>query len=32
MKRLDASGVAAVRAYLDDPEGWSKAHGGKTQA
>jgi orotate phosphoribosyltransferase len=28
-KRLDAAGVAAVRGFLDDPEGWSKAHGGK---
>ena len=32
IKRLDASGIAAVRAFLDDPEGWSKAHGGKTHA
>jgi orotate phosphoribosyltransferase len=28
-KRLDPAGVAAVRAFLDDPEGWSMAHGGK---
>ena len=28
-KRLDSSGTATVRAFLDDPEGWSKAHGGK---
>jgi orotate phosphoribosyltransferase len=27
--RLDASGIRAVRAYLDDPEGWSLKHGGK---
>ena len=26
---LDAAGVAAVRAFLDDPEGWSQSHGGK---
>ena len=26
---LDAAGVAAVRAFLDDPEGWSASHGGK---
>jgi len=29
-KRLDSAGIAAVRAFLDDPEGWSKTHGGKT--
>jgi orotate phosphoribosyltransferase len=29
-KRLDSAGIAAVRAFLDDPEGWSKSHGGKT--
>jgi orotate phosphoribosyltransferase len=27
--RLDAAGIAAVRAFLDDPEGWSTRHGGK---
>ena len=27
--RLDASGSAAVRAFLGDPEGWSLRHGGK---
>jgi orotate phosphoribosyltransferase len=27
--RLDAAGVAAVRAFLGDPEGWSARHGGK---
>jgi len=26
---LDADGIAAVRAFLDDPEGWSAKHGGK---
>jgi orotate phosphoribosyltransferase len=29
---LDASGAAAVRAFLDDPEGWSAGHGGKAAA
>ena len=29
-ERLDSAGLAAVRAFLGDPEGWSKAHGGKT--
>ncbi len=29
---LDAAGVKAVRAFLDDPEGWSQAHGGKVAA
>jgi orotate phosphoribosyltransferase len=29
-KRLDSAGIATVRAFLDDPEGWSKTHGGKT--
>ncbi len=28
-KRLDATGIKAVRSFLDDPEGWSKSHGGK---
>ncbi len=28
-KRLDAAGITAVRGFLDDPEGWSKTHGGK---
>ena len=27
---LDAAGVAEVRAFLEDPETWSAAHGGKT--
>jgi orotate phosphoribosyltransferase len=27
--RLDASSQAKVRAFLEDPEGWSTAHGGK---
>jgi orotate phosphoribosyltransferase len=27
---LDAGSQAKVRAFLDDPEGWSAAHGGKT--
>jgi orotate phosphoribosyltransferase len=27
--RLDAAGIAAVRAFLDDPESWSAGHGGK---
>lgn len=27
---LDARGVAEVRAFLEDPDGWSAAHGGKT--
>ena len=27
---LDAGGVAEVRAFLEDPDGWSAAHGGKT--
>ena len=26
---LDAAGIAAVRAFLEDPEGWSRKHGGK---
>jgi len=26
---LDAGGIKAVRAFLDDPEGWSARHGGK---
>jgi len=29
---LDAAGVIAVRAFLDDPEGWSAKHGGKAAA
>ena len=29
MGRLDAAGLKAVRAFLDDPEGWSVQHGGK---
>jgi orotate phosphoribosyltransferase len=29
---LDAKGLADVRAFLNDPEGWSAAHGGKTSA
>jgi orotate phosphoribosyltransferase len=28
-KRLDSAGIAVVRAFLDDPEDWSKTHGGK---
>jgi orotate phosphoribosyltransferase len=28
--RLDANSQAKVRAFLEDPEGWSTAHGGKT--
>jgi orotate phosphoribosyltransferase len=28
-KTFDAGKIAAVRAYLDDPHGWSAAHGGK---
>jgi orotate phosphoribosyltransferase len=28
--RLDAGSQAKVRAFLEDPEGWSTAHGGKT--
>ena len=27
---LDAKGIETVRAFLNDPNGWSKAHGGKT--
>lgn len=27
---LDAQGIETVRAFLEDPNGWSKAHGGKT--
>ncbi|MDY0884203.1 orotate phosphoribosyltransferase [Dongia soli] len=27
--RLDAADQAAVRSFLEDPEGWSTAHGGK---
>ncbi len=27
---LDAEGLAQVRAFLEDPDGWSAAHGGKT--
>ncbi|MEX0922903.1 MAG: orotate phosphoribosyltransferase [Rhodovibrionaceae bacterium] len=27
---LDAKGIETVRAFLTDPNGWSKAHGGKT--
>jgi len=27
---LDAKGVSQVRAFLENPEGWSAAHGGKT--
>jgi orotate phosphoribosyltransferase len=30
MGRLDGAGLKAVRAFLDDPEGWSMQHGGKT--
>src|ERR1700740_1592057 len=26
---LESAGIAAVRAFLDDPEGWSNRHGGK---
>jgi orotate phosphoribosyltransferase len=29
---LDATGAREVRAFLDDPEGWSSAHGGKVVA
>jgi orotate phosphoribosyltransferase len=29
---LDAAGAREVRAFLDDPEGWSSAHGGKVVA
>ena len=29
---LDAEGLAQVRAFLEDPEAWSAAHGGKTSA
>ena len=29
---LDEAGVAEVRAFLEDPETWSAAHGGKTSA
>jgi orotate phosphoribosyltransferase len=29
---LQAEGVAQVRAFLTDPNGWSAAHGGKTSA
>ncbi|HEY4163752.1 MAG TPA: orotate phosphoribosyltransferase [Dongiaceae bacterium] len=28
--RLDTASQAKVRAFLEDPEGWSNAHGGKT--
>jgi orotate phosphoribosyltransferase len=27
--RLDAKAQASVVAFLEDPEGWSNAHGGK---
>jgi orotate phosphoribosyltransferase len=30
MGRLGADGLRQVRAFLDDPEGWSAKHGGKT--
>ncbi len=29
---LSPEGLAEVRAFLEDPEGWSAAHGGKTSA
>ncbi len=29
---LSANGLAQVRAFLEDPEAWSAAHGGKTSA
>jgi orotate phosphoribosyltransferase len=29
---LDEAAVATVRRFLEDPEGWSAAHGGKTGA
>ncbi len=29
---LDQEGIAKVRAFLEDPNGWSAAHGGKTSA
>ena len=29
---LSAEGLAEVRTFLEDPEGWSAAHGGKTSA
>ena len=29
---LEAGGIAKVRAFLEDPDGWSAAHGGKTSA
>ena len=29
---LSAEGIAQVRAFLEDPESWSAAHGGKTSA
>ncbi len=29
---LSAEGLAQVRAFLEDPDGWSGAHGGKTSA
>jgi orotate phosphoribosyltransferase len=29
---LDAAGAREVRAFLDDPEGWSSTHGGKVVA
>ena len=29
---LSADGLAQVRAFLEDPETWSAAHGGKTSA
>jgi len=29
---LDAAGIATVRAFLENPDDWSAAHGGKTSA
>jgi orotate phosphoribosyltransferase len=29
---LSSAGIETVRAFLNDPEGWSAAHGGKTSA
>jgi len=29
---LDAKGLATVRSFLEDPDAWSAAHGGKTSA
>ncbi len=29
---LDNAGIAKVRSFLEDPNGWSAAHGGKTSA